>query len=166
MADPTNAEIAAALSESTTRRPVAPGLEARLGEPIPVLDHGFVRLDDAMATAGRLVALVAGDGELLRVGQLVERAGATPRALQRLFRDYVGASPKWVVQRYRLIEAAERLAAGVVDGAALAHDLGYADQAHFTHDFRTVTGMTPGEYLKDQPRGRPLRPPRGSARPR
>ncbi len=36
----------------------------------------------------------------------------------------------------------------------MAARLGYADQAHFTHDFRTVTGMTPGEYLGDQPQPR------------
>ena len=41
----------------------------------------------------------------------------------------------------------------------MAAELGYTDQAHFTHDFRTVTGMTPGEYLKDQPGG--VSPARG-----
>ena len=49
------AEIAAALSEATTRRPVAPGLEARLGEPIPVLDHGFVRVVDYMGDDAAIV---------------------------------------------------------------------------------------------------------------
>ena len=49
------AEIAAALSEATTRRPVASGLEARLGEPIPVLDHGFVRVVDYMGDDAAIV---------------------------------------------------------------------------------------------------------------
>jgi thymidylate synthase (FAD) len=49
------AEIAAARTEGTTRRPVAPGLEARLGHPIPVLDHGFVRVVDYMGDDAAIV---------------------------------------------------------------------------------------------------------------
>jgi thymidylate synthase (FAD) len=49
------AEIAAATAEAPTRRPVAPGLERRLGEPIPVLDHGFVRVVDYMGDDAAIV---------------------------------------------------------------------------------------------------------------
>ena len=66
-------------------------------------------------------------------------------------------TPKWLIQRRRLHDAVERLKAGLTSLADLASELGYADQAHFTHDFRTVTGLTPGEFLADQP---PRRPPR------
>ena len=73
----------------------------------------------------------------------------------------IGLSPKWLLQRRRLHDAVEALKAGAGTLAEVAADLGYADQAHFTHDFRTVTGMTPGEYLKDQPRDPPVRRPHG-----
>ncbi|WP_369127980.1 helix-turn-helix domain-containing protein [Halomonas flagellata] len=29
-----------------------------------------------------------------------------------------------------------------------AHEAGYFDQAHFIHDFKAVTGITPGDYLR------------------
>jgi AraC-like DNA-binding protein len=80
------------------------------------------------------------------VDDLAAAAGRSPRALQRLFREYVGVTPKWVLRRLRLQEAAERMADGTGDWAALALDLGYFDQAHFINDFRRVVGRSPAEY--------------------
>ncbi len=59
-------------------------------------------------------------------------------------------SPKWVLQRYRLHEALERLAAeGRPDWSRLALDLGYFDHAHFIRDFRAVAGRSPMEYERE-----------------
>jgi AraC-like DNA-binding protein len=80
------------------------------------------------------------------VDDLAAATGRSPRALQRLFREYVGVTPKWVLRRLRLQEAAERMAGGAGDWAALAVDLGYFDQAHFINDFRRVVGRSPAEY--------------------
>lgn len=106
--------------------------------------------DEDMALAGRVAARVADDRAITRVERLAREFGTGLRRLQRVFGEYVGVSPKWVIQRYRLLDAAERVAAGrFVDWADLALDLGYADQAHFGRDFRTVTGLTPGEYAAE-----------------
>jgi hypothetical protein len=49
-------EIAdARAAERPTRRAVAPGLEEILYEPLPVLDHGFVRVVDYMGDDGAIV---------------------------------------------------------------------------------------------------------------
>ncbi|MEB3733836.1 helix-turn-helix domain-containing protein [Halopseudomonas pachastrellae] len=32
--------------------------------------------------------------------------------------------------------------------AEVAYRAGYADQAHFSHDFKAVVGVTPGQYLR------------------
>jgi AraC-like DNA-binding protein len=64
-----------------------------------------------------------------------------------LFGDYVGVSPKWVMRRARLHEAALRADGGEpVDWAALAADLGYADQAHLTREFTATIGVPPSRY--------------------
>lgn len=85
----------------------------------------------------------------LTVGELAERHAVSPRTLQRLFRDAVGVSPKWVLKRYRIHDAADRIASGEVDDTAdLALELGYFDQSHFTRDFTAQIGLAPVAYAR------------------
>lgn len=82
---------------------------------------------------------------------LSAQTGIEERSLQRLFSNYVGVSPKWVIQRFRLQEASWRLAVPApVDLAALAVELGFFDQAHFTRDFTKLVGTSPLAYWKSQ----------------
>jgi len=104
------------------------------------------RDEDALHAAA-IVEVARGEPSIRRVDDLAARTGATPRMLQRLFREYVGATPKWVIRRFRVHEAAERLAAGTaVDASLLAQECGYFDQAHFIRDFKAQIGKTPGQY--------------------
>ncbi len=99
--------------------------------------------------AGRIAERIAADRALIRVEQVAAAFGLGVRALQRLFAEQVGVSPKWVIQRYRLHEAAERIAAGGdLDWPDLALELGYADQAHFIRDFRRLVGHSPAGYAR------------------
>lgn len=103
--------------------------------------------DPAVARINDLIDRIVADRDILRVDALVALSGIGKRSLQRLFGQYVGVGPKWVIGRYRLHEAAERLAAGgCVDLAQLAQDLGYFDQSHFIRDFRRLVGRAPMEY--------------------
>ncbi|HEY8460707.1 MAG TPA: helix-turn-helix transcriptional regulator, partial [Blastocatellia bacterium] len=86
--------------------------------------------DENVPRITEIVYAVAKDQGILKVDDLVARHGLNKRTLQRLFAKYVGVSPKWVIQRYRLHEAAEQLAAGApVSQATIAANLGYSDQA-------------------------------------
>jgi AraC-like DNA-binding protein len=110
------------------------------------------RADPAMVLAGRVAARIAEDRRLTRVDQLAREFRTTVRALQRLFAEYVGASPKWVIRRYRLLDAVERVASGTAAGwTDLALELGYADQAHFIRDFRKLVGRPPADYARRLP---------------
>jgi AraC-like DNA-binding protein len=109
---------------------------ARLPEP-----------DDTIALAGQLVAHILADPAIKRVDDLVIRSGIGKRSLQRIFKDYVGASPKWVIRRYRLHELVEKFGPpSRPDWAQLALELGYFDQAHLINDFKSVLGYTPAQY--------------------
>ena len=83
---------------------------------------------------------------------LREQFSMSERAMQRLLKRRVGFSPRWLIQRRRLQEAAlqirERPDMALADIAA---DLGYADQAHFNRDFGAVIAMTPGDYRRSLP---------------
>ncbi len=122
-------------------------------ERLALVEH-FLRehLPPANATAtfaGRIVERIMAEPDILRVEDLAERVETHPRSLQRLFRKYVGVSPAWVIKRYRLHEALERLADGQpMRWSDFALDLGYSDQAHFIRDFKNMIGVTPEQYLK------------------
>ena len=105
--------------------------------------------DPQVDLAARIAERAATDREITRVEHLTTAFGLGTRTLQRLFAEYVGVSPKWIIQRYRLHEAAERIATGApIDWPDFALDLGYADQAHFIRDFRRVVGRSPAEYAR------------------
>lgn len=105
--------------------------------------------DPKTVEAGRMVECIMNEKTILKVDDLAERFNYSKRTLQRLFRQYVGVSPKWVIQRYRLHEAAERMAAGEAGNwLQLALDLGYFDQSHFIRDFKAIVGVSPAEYAR------------------
>lgn len=112
-----------------------------------LLRGGLPRPDPQVERIAAILRSVETTPGLTQVDALALGAGMGVRSLQQLFSDYVGVSPKWVIRRYRLHEAADRLANGEeVDLTALALGLGYFDQAHFTSDFRKLVGQAPGQY--------------------
>ena len=128
--------VMAAGSDEAMTEIAADLLRAASPQPDPVVEQ----------VAG-VVARITADPGLRRVAQLADACGIPERRLQRLFAEYVGVSPKWVMRRARLHEAALRAdEGGVVDWAALAADLGYADQAHLTRDFTATLGVPPSQY--------------------
>ncbi len=97
----------------------------------------------------KIIDMVIADRSITRVDELVSQVNLSKRSLQRLFSQYVGISPKWVIQRYRLQDAADQLIKEqVTDCTDLAIRLGYFDLAHFIKDFKTIVGVSPAEYSR------------------
>ncbi|OJF10373.1 hypothetical protein BG844_32375 [Couchioplanes caeruleus subsp. caeruleus] len=107
--------------------------------------------ESAAQLAAAIVARTAAEPGITRVDDLARAFDLTVRQLQRLFADYVGVGPKWVIRRHRLHEAAARATAGTrLDLGALAAELGYSDQAHLTRDFASMIGVPPSQYIQAQ----------------
>lgn len=103
--------------------------------------------DPSVDLVGRVVQVLLGDRDVTRVEDVADRFGVSTRTLQRLFRRYVGVSPKWVLKRYRLHEAAARLAdAPAGTWGQVAAEMGYYDQSHFIRDFTEAVGLSPSDY--------------------
>lgn len=114
-----------------------------------LLRQGRIADDPALPEAMALAVRAQEDREIHRAEDLAQIAGVSVRTLHRLFERYIGVGPKWIIQRSRVQEAAERVASGVpVVWAALALDLGYHDQAHLIHDFKAQIGFTPAVYAR------------------
>lgn len=99
----------------------------------------------------RIVESVERDRSILRAEELAIREGVDLRTLQRLFRAWVGLTPKDVIQRYRIHEALDRVAregSARESWARLAAELGYTDQAHFAKHFKKLVGRTPSEQAR------------------
>jgi AraC-like DNA-binding protein len=94
-----------------------------------------------------VVSAMLEDRSMTRVDQAAARFFMSPKSLQRLFQTYIGLGPKTLIRRYRLHDAADRLATDPhADLARLASELGWSDQAHFTNDFKDLIGCPPAEY--------------------
>jgi len=79
------------------------------------------------------------------VGELARAVAASPRNLTRLFHAWVGTSPKLFCRMVRFQYVLRHLASGgKPDWAALAAELGYADQSHLIRDFGHFAQVSPG----------------------
>lgn len=121
------------------------------------LMSGLARLVADLPTEQRRVnrevvdvaSLVETDRSIRGVADLARRSGHSARTLQRAFRRHVGASPLWVIRRFRVIDAADAARDGRPPSwSEVAADLGYADQAHLVREFRAMTGTTPSAYAR------------------
>jgi AraC-like DNA-binding protein len=137
---------AAALAE---RMAATPGVDRRVALVEEFLRERWPAPDPQVQVVQRIVAALLHDRTIARVDDVTEMFNINPRTLQRLFRRYVGVSPKWVLRRYRLHEAAAALAREQHrPWAEVAAELGYFDQSHFIRDFTAAIGMTPVAYAQ------------------
>ena len=83
------------------------------------------------------------------LADLAADAGVSASYFARAFRAHTGLTPSGYVRSLR-VQRARELLRGPLPLSIIAHELGYADQAHFTRQFRDAEGMAPGEFRRAQ----------------
>ena len=88
----------------------------------------------------------------LQVKELAGETGFSPRWLEILFRDYLGASPSEIIRIIRLNRFLEVMQSNPGEKlTALALEAGYYDQSHLIRDFKYFSSASPGWYKKNYP---------------
>lgn len=115
-----------------------------------LLGHKVVVTKEARL-ANALFDATLSSPEIVRSADLATHLNVSQRQLQRLAKKYIGVTPLALIKRRQIQEATDLLRDNATtDISALAHDLGYADHAHFTNEFHRVIGLTPQQYRNQQ----------------
>ncbi|MFC7680369.1 DUF6597 domain-containing transcriptional factor [Paenibacillus sp. GCM10028914] len=116
-------------------------IEQMLLPYLPATDHKVIQIN-------QIIDHIIQNPDITTVDQICDYIHLNKRTLQRMFSQYVGVHPKWVIKLYRLQHAAERMDYKTYeDFLKLSTDLGYYDQSHFIKDFKSTVGKTPEEYI-------------------
>jgi AraC-like DNA-binding protein len=111
--------------------------EALLRQTMRPLDPGAHDWPDVLARALR-----RDPDTVLEVW--ADAAGLAPSTVSRGFRQAFGTSPRRYRAEQRALKAAGAIVGSGDSPAALAAELGFADQAHMTRAVAALTGLTPG----------------------
>ena len=82
------------------------------------------------------------------ISSVADQIGISSRRFIQLFSNQTGLTPKLFCRVRRFQQALQHIHKGKeFDWVDVAGDCGYFDQAHFIHDFREFSGMSPTTYL-------------------
>ncbi|MFB9441970.1 helix-turn-helix domain-containing protein [Dactylosporangium vinaceum] len=121
-------------------------------EMLTLLEDELMRRLRATAGLGlvrRTSGVIAATGGAVAIGELNAAAGVSSTHMVKRFKELVGVTPKRLARTQRFAAAVFAMdPAGPIDWGALAGAAGYFDQAHFGHEFRAFTGLTPTRYAE------------------
>ena len=154
---PTSAEVnrLATLCKENIASPVGPILlQAGALELLGGMLSAPISGVDAGRDAYRELVSAATQGtEVLRdAARWLERTGLSRRALDKVLRCRQGLSFSGFVRRERLRHALRRIRDSTDSLAWIAHESGFADQAHMTREIKRFVGATPGRMRRLQSR--------------
>ncbi len=84
----------------------------------------------------------------LSINELVRKTGYSQQQVNRILGKYAGTNAKGFQKIFRINDSMESIRDNPnrENLIEIAFENNYYDQAHFIHDFKEMTGMTPKEY--------------------
>ncbi|MFK0040634.1 AraC family transcriptional regulator [Paenarthrobacter sp. NPDC090517] len=121
-------------------------------EMLLVLEEELVRrlrAVDGMDIVRDMSRAIASTGGSVPISELGMAARASSTYLAKRFKEVVGVTPKRLARSYRFTSTVLAIEVGaLIDWGDVAARAGYFDQAHFVHEFREYTGLTPTRYVE------------------
>lgn len=115
----------------------------------PMLDDCFTALiqNAAENPLKAPLDLIFSSHGLVTVAEMVAVAGVGERQLERLFKKYIGLSPKYYARIIRFNYIFKLIKSKKDSWAAIVYQSGYYDQSHFIQNFKAFTGEDPSSYF-------------------
>ena len=100
--------------------------------------------------ADEAIDLIFAHRGMIAVTDMAGRIGVGERQLERLFKKYVGLSPKFFARIIRFSTIFQLIQQEDPGWAGLACESGFYDQSHFIRNFKAFTGEDPSRYGFDE----------------
>lgn len=117
---------------------------------IATLDAALLQLLDETpikeTPADQAVDLILSRRGMIGVSEITTNIGIGERQLERLFKKYVGLSPKFFARIIRFSTIFQLIEQEDPGWAGLAYEAGFYDQSHFIRNFKAFTGEDPSRY--------------------
>jgi len=117
-----------------------------------LLEESLLAHTNELASSHAAVAFALAEFQVVderhSIAEVTAQLGLSPKRFIQVFSEVVGLTPKLFCRVLRFQDVLHMINRGQhIEWANIAMACGYYDQAHFIHDFKAFSGLTPSIYI-------------------
>jgi AraC-like DNA-binding protein len=122
------------------------------GEKVAAIEHCFeaITANCAGNKIDEALDLIIHANGAISVSEITQKIFVTERQLERMFKRYIGLSPKYYARIIRFNYIFHLIENKTLTWTDLAYEAGYYDLSHFVREFRSFTGEDPSDYIFEE----------------